>query len=154
MGLNPGTHVIAVTRNGFDDTWESVTVREGEERTLAFEPPPVVQTLAPSGSSLCPFMWTALATGGAGLVVGIVTGALAVDRKAKLDGMCTGNACPPAAEATLGSYRDYKTVSTVGYLVGLVGVGTGAVIWAVAPRPATRSAQVGVFVSRPRPASS
>ena len=92
-------------------------------------------------------MWTALATGGAGLVVGIVTGALAVDRKAKLDEMCTGNACPPAAEATLGSYRDYKTVSTVGYLVGLVGVATGGVLWAVAPRPAARSAQVGVFVS-------
>jgi len=147
MGLNPGTHVIAVTRNGYADSWESVTVQEGEERTLAIEPPPVAQTLPPSRSPPRPFMWTALATGGAGLVVGIVTGALAVDRKAKLDEMCTGNACPPAAEAALGSYRNYKTVSTVGYLVGLVGVATGGVLWAVAPRPAPRSTQVGVFVS-------
>ena len=45
MGLNPGTHVIAVTRSGYADSWESVTVREGEERTLAIEPPPVAQTL-------------------------------------------------------------------------------------------------------------
>ena len=101
-------------------------MHEGEERTLAIEPPPVAQTLPPSRSPLRPLMWTALATGGAGLVVGIVTGALAVGRKAKLDEMCTGNACPPAAEATLGSYRDYKTVSTVGYLVGLVAWQQGA----------------------------
>jgi hypothetical protein len=150
MRLNPGTHVIAMTRRGSPVRWESVTLGEGEERTIAVEPPPqVVADLAPhsSGSPLRPFMWTAFATGGAGLAVGIVTGVLAVDRKAKLDEMCTEQACPPAAEATLASYRDYKTVSTVGYVAGFVGVATGAVLLAVTPRASARRPQVGAFVS-------
>lgn len=150
MALDPGTHVIAVTHRGSAETWESVTLGEGEERTVAIEPQPsVVADLAPhsSGSSLRPFMWTAFATGGVGLTVGIVAGILAVDRKAKLDEMCTGPVCPPAAESTLQSYRSYTAASTVGYVTGFVGVATGAILLAVTPRASAQRPQVGAFVS-------
>jgi tetratricopeptide (TPR) repeat protein len=146
MPLNPGTHVVAVTRRGSPDSWESVTVGEGEERTVAIEPS-LQADLAPSRSPLRPFMWAAFVTGGAGLAVGIVSGVLAVDRKSKLDELCSGSACPATAESTLQSYRDYKTASKVGYVAGFVGVATGAVLFAVAPRASPQRPQVGAFVS-------
>jgi len=149
MPLNPGTHVVAVTRRGSPDSWESVTVGEGEERTVAIEPPAPQADPGPrsSGSLLRPFMWAAFVTGGAGLAVGIVSGVLAVDRKSKLDELCSGSACPATAESTLQSYRDYKTASKVGYVAGFVGVATGAVLFAVAPRASPQRPQVGAFVS-------
>jgi hypothetical protein len=152
--LNPGTHVIAVTRRDSAEGWETVTVREGEKKTIAIEPPlqQVADRALPSShSSLRPFMWTAFATGGAGLAVGVVTGALAADRKTKLDEMCNGRACPPGAAPTLDSYDGYRTTSTVGYVAGFVGVATGTVLLVVSSggssTGSTRRTQVGTFVS-------
>lgn len=148
IALDPGTHVVAVMRRAPADSWESVTVQEGEERTVAIEPPQpsAERALRPSSSAARPIMWAAFATGGAGLAVGIVSGVLAVNRKASLDEMCVDKACPAAADDTLRSYHDYKTVSTVGYVTGLVGAATGAVLLAVSPR-ASHLPQMGAFVS-------
>jgi hypothetical protein len=148
--LDPGTHVIAVSRAGSVDSWESVNVREGEERTIAIEPPRAPSQDEPTASShsaLRPLMWTAFATGGAGVVLGVVTGALASDRKAQLDDLCNGQACPLVAEDTLRSYRSYKTVSTVGYVGGLVGIATGAILFAVLPRGSRSQPRLGAVIS-------
>jgi hypothetical protein len=150
VALDPGTHVIAVTRRDNAETWETVTVREGEVRTFAIEPAPQAQndrTSPSSRSSLRPFTWAAFATGGAGLAVGIVSGVLAVDRKAELDRMCAGGTCPPAAARTLDSYDGYKTTSTVGYVAGFVGVATGVVLLVVTSPGSAPPARVGTFLS-------
>ena len=80
-------------------------------------------------------------------MLGVVTGALAVDRKAQLDELCNGQACPPLAEDTLRSYRNYNTVSTVGYVGGLVGLATGAILFAVTPRGSRTQPRLGAMIS-------
>jgi len=75
-------------------------------------------------------MWTAFGVGGVGVVVGIVSGALALERKSDLR-----------------AYRNLRTASTVGYVVGVAGLGTGAVMLATMPRESKTSTRVGGFVS-------
>ena len=96
ISLNPGTHLVSVLRAGTPESWRSVTLLEGERRTLAFDAP-----AARRSSRSDVLMWTAFGLGGVGIATGIVTGVLALDRKATLDQACTGVSCPPAAESDL-----------------------------------------------------
>jgi len=151
--VDPGTHVVAISRRGLPVKWDSVTVREGEERIVRLDPlPPAAHespAVARSGpsSALQPVMWTAFGVGGVGVVVGIVSGALALERKSDLDRVCSDDACPPGAQSDLRAYRNLRTASTVGYVVGVAGLGTGAVMLATMPRESKTSTRVGGFVS-------
>lgn len=71
--------------------------------------------------------YVALGVGGAGLVVGGITGFLALGEKSDLDG-CVGDRCPSSERDTLDSAKSMATVSTVGFAVGFVGVGVGVVL--------------------------
>jgi hypothetical protein len=71
--------------------------------------------------------YVALGIGGAGLVVGGVTGFLALGKKGDLKG-CVDTKCPSSQQDTLDSATSMATVSTVGFAVGFVGVGVGVVL--------------------------
>ena len=130
VAVNPGTHVITIARSGVPESWQSVTLGEGDQRAVTIETVLVDQAGANSSRSLSPLMWTAFGVGGAGLATGIVTGALALGKKATLDQACDGPACPPGLEDDMRDYRRWRTVSIVGYLVGAAGIAGGAVILA------------------------
>jgi hypothetical protein len=70
--------------------------------------------------------YVALGVGGAGLLVGTITGVMAMSKKSDLE--CQGKACPSSQEDALDSAKTMATVSTVGFSVGLVGVGVGVVL--------------------------
>jgi hypothetical protein len=148
VAVNPGTHVITIIRPGMPESWQSVSLREGEQRTIAVTPPHGDTRSAEAAASraLSPFMWTAFGVGGAGIVTGVVTGALALDRKATLDEACDGAACPPGFEDDVRDYRRLRTTSIVSYLVGLTGLAGGAVLLAVTPRSG-ESAKLRAVVS-------
>jgi hypothetical protein len=152
MSVNPGTHVVTVSRPGMPEAWQSVTLVEGERRSIAITQPapegPVAR--ADASRSLSPLMWTAFGLGSAGLVTGIVTGAIAVDRKGKLDEACDGTACPPGYEQDIREYRHWRTASWVGYLVGLGGLAGGAVILATG-HASSDSAKLRASVSQGGP---
>jgi hypothetical protein len=77
----------------------------------------------------------ALGVGGAGLVLGGVTGALFLARRSDLQaGGCQNGLCPASEQGTLNDYRLYGTLSTVGFGVGAVGVVSGAVLLLTAPK--------------------
>jgi hypothetical protein len=71
--------------------------------------------------------YVALGVGGAGLVVGGVTGFLALGKKGDLKG-CESTKCPSSQQDTLDSAKSMATISTVGFTVGFVGVGLGVVL--------------------------
>ncbi len=151
--VDPGTHVVSISRQGLPIRWDTVTVREGEERIVRLEPvrpakqEPVALSRGDSSSALQPLMWSAFAVGGVGLATGIVSGALALERKSDLDRVCTDDACPPDAQSDLRAYRNLRTASTIGYVVGVAGLGTGAVMLAITPRERKVPAKLGGFVS-------
>jgi len=79
----------------------------------------------------------ALVTGGIG-VVGIgtyVAFALLNNSQYKdLQSRCPGNVCPEAAASDVKQGNTYQTVSFVGLGVGVVGVGTGLLLWFTSPK--------------------
>jgi hypothetical protein len=89
-------------------------------------------------SSATPPPTLALVAGGigvAGLAVGLVAGIVGTSKHSTLVGECPGNACPSSAQGDLDSFRTLRTASTVGYVVGVLGIAGGAVLWLTAPSP-------------------
>ncbi len=77
-----------------------------------------------------PIPWiTALSVGGAGLIVGAVTGGMFLSQYNSLKARCPANECAPSDQSTAQSVQSLGTVSTVAFVVGGVGVASGAVLW-------------------------
>jgi hypothetical protein len=147
---DPGTHEIVVSAPGYLEQKSSVTLAEGGSQEIAVKlekdpaaavttaPPPVatapIVTTGPSTPSADSgpkktntLAYVALGVGGVGLVVGGVTGFLALGKKGDLKG-CEGTKCPSSQQDTLDSAKSMATISTVGFTVGFVGVGLGVVL--------------------------
>lgn len=91
-------------------------------------PPPPAH---PSGALLVGG-FVSLGVGVVGLAVGSVTGGLAFDAKATFDKKCPNDACPSQADVDAWTQgRTMATISTVGFAVGLAGIGMGVVMLAV-----------------------
>jgi len=76
-----------------------------------------------------------LGVGGAGLVVGAVTGVMVFSKKAQLDkGDCVGSVCGPTERSNVDTYMTLRTVSTAGLVVGAVGVAAGVTLLLTAPK--------------------
>ncbi len=79
-----------------------------------------------SGSSNT-LAYVALGVGGAGLLAGTITGVIAMGKKSDLEdsGFCNGDKCSPQAHDDVDSLNSMRTISTIGFVVGAVGVGAG-----------------------------
>src|SRR5688572_10804583 len=106
---NPGTRAIRVQAEGHVPETRSVRLSEGArervEITLVPSPggfTPPARALEAERATAEPvrrepdrgLAYAALAVGGVGVVVGGVTGALALDKHSKLDEVCNGGSCP------------------------------------------------------------
>ena len=172
--LNPGTHAIEGNRAGTTAA-ESVTFAEGEKKSVALRfggastgampprggettPPPVggdpagpagpvADQGAEDGSLQRTLGWVGLGVGGAGLVFGGVTGLMVLSKKSALDdGDCLDGACGPSERSQVESYNSMRTLSTVGFVVGGVGLAAGATLLLTAPRDESAAAYVSPWV--------
>ena len=147
---DPGTHEVVVSAPGYLEKKSTVTLAEGGSQEIAVRlekdpaaaaattPPPVAPTPIVTTAPTAPpadtapkksntLAYVALGVGGAGLVVGGVTGFLALGKKGDLKG-CESTKCPSSQQDTLDSAKSMATISTVGFTVGFVGVGLGVVL--------------------------
>jgi hypothetical protein len=140
--VDPGTHSVEVRRADGRTVSRQLSIPEGrrEEVTILLEaeqPPapklaeaPVVAS-APverdgaGGSSRATFGWLLLGTGAVAAGIGTVTGIVALGKKADLDEVCDPG-CDVSHEETLDSYRLNRTLSYVGFAIGVAGVSSGA----------------------------
>jgi hypothetical protein len=94
--------------------------------------------------------WTAGAVGVAGVVAGVVFGALALDRKATVADICPNKVCRDYSgiEAAAQGKR-FVVASVTGFALGAVGIGTGIYVLSIyRPSSVRESAQpLGVAVS-------
>lgn len=154
--VDPGEHVVAAVRGDIRRE-ERVVLAEGQSRdiTLAVkitanrEPqPPRPET--PNGDDdsdlLQTLGWIAIGVGGAGLVVGAVTGGLAIDKRSSLDKACTDKQCTPEFHPDVDSYQTLRIVSGAGLIAGGVLAAAGIVLLIVAPDAPTE-ASVSLRVS-------
>ncbi len=150
--IDPGAHSIAGTAaNGSGAA--SVTLKEGEETSivLRIEPgktqgsaaaQPASQKLggeSPAvdrGTTQRTWAIVSFAAGGVGLGVGVVTGLMATGRHSKASESCPENRCvagSPGAD-DVDAFRSLRTVSTIGYVFGAVGVAAGTTLLLTAPK--------------------
>lgn len=94
------------------------------------------------------FAYTSLGVGVAGLGVGLATGLVALDRLDSAKKECPTRVCAEDSKAQddYDSFKTFRTVSTTGYVVGIVGVAAGVTLWLTAPRK-TEGATVGAYVT-------
>jgi hypothetical protein len=142
--INPGERQLRVTAKGYLAQTRSLELAEGGEAqadfTLEVDPDHAVEqstlldtapTAAPSAHRRSPLpMYVAFGVGGAGLLVGGVTGALALGKRSMLSRACNpAGQCPSSESDTLSSYHTFGTISGVGFGLGLAGVGAGIALW-------------------------
>jgi hypothetical protein len=146
---DPGQHFIKATAPGFLPSEKSVTVHAGETGAVSIEleqAPPEAQPVAPALSQpsaplapeppgwRAPVTISAFAVGGAGLVLGTVTGILALSKHSSLKDGCANGVCGPSQKSDLDAYYALANLSTVGFIVAGAGVATGTILLLTAPK--------------------
>jgi hypothetical protein len=140
---DPGTHEVTATAAGYKPASTTVTLAEGghQDITLLLErdpnavavvPPTSTTPAAQTGAPVPPpepaathsntAAYVLLGVGGAGLIVGGVTGALAFGKASD----CPNKVCK--TQSALDSAKSMATVSTVTFGVGIVGVAVGTIL--------------------------
>lgn len=138
--VDPGRHIFHATAPGFSAEPMTLTLAEGALQTVTLELKPVVEEHRPPPAPPSKLQATlgivALGVGGAGIVLGGVTGVLAIGKHNELDAQCDTSArlCQSTANDVLASFHTFSTVSTVGFIAGGAAVAAGVVLVVTAPR--------------------
>lgn len=157
QSLDPGQYTVTVVAPGYKDRDYAVRMKEGESTVIVVEqgealpkPRPPSKPVAPPPQQvgLGKLQIAGLAVGGvgvAGLVVGAVTGMMAVSRKGQLEGECpVPTNCSKEGMALAREGTQLGTVSTVGLAVGGGALVLGAAAFAVRLGTPAASASVSV----------
>ncbi|MCA9627278.1 MAG: hypothetical protein KC766_06415 [Myxococcales bacterium] len=146
--VDPGTHRVILGDQALE-----LTLQEGESKAVtlvaphAAEPPGPGAVASPPRSAAKPPSafsvgaaraddgrpssvpaYLALGVGGAGFVLAGVTGFIALQKKSDLDDACPDEQCPPELHGEVDSYERMKTLSTIGFAVGVIGAASGVVL--------------------------
>jgi len=146
---NPGKHVVRASAQGFTDASKDVTLREAETQTVTLAlvatkaSPALVSTggagtlqtveanpaADTGGNKLSPLVWIGFATGAAGIATGSIAGLIHLSKASSVrDEFCSGtDVCRAGFEAARDDAKPSATISTVGFVVGAVGVGVGVI---------------------------
>ncbi|MCA9631120.1 MAG: tetratricopeptide repeat protein [Myxococcales bacterium] len=133
LPVDPGEHEVVVTLPGKAPTSFQVFVVEGESKTLDVLG---AETTSDEGSgsatddSSSGKQTLGLVFGGigvAGVVIGSVTGLMALGKQSTVDDECDSNGfCSAAGADAASSGSSLATISTIGWVVGALGIGAGA----------------------------
>jgi len=162
--VNPGQHTLSVSAQGFERASVDLAVTEGEARRVEVvlrpsgeaagprSPEALPQEARPGTNGGAPPPILAMVAGGVG-VVGLVVGAAAgtagsSKHVALVDECDTANGtCPPSAANDLDAFHTLRSVSTLGYVVGALGLVSGVVIFLATPKSQTLGAgAMGVYL--------
>jgi hypothetical protein len=132
VAINAGPHSIAVAAPHRAARTIGLTLTEGEHAQLEVAPGPPDWSAVPSLPA-----FAALGAGVAGLTIGVALGMEAGSKHGMLVRECDPSGlCPESSRPDLDAFRSLKTWSSVGYVVGGVGLAAGAALWFVLPRVA------------------
>jgi hypothetical protein len=157
--VDPGSHKVSATADGYKPADTTFSVAEGGSAaaSLKMEKDPNAVAAVPGGpaagtgpsspsepgadtgskgSMNKTLAIVAFGVGGAGLVVGAVTGLIASGKASDLKAKCGAdkNTCPADSQSDIDSYKSVGTISTIGFVVAGVGAVTGLVLLLTAPK--------------------
>ena len=174
--VDPGQHTVKASAEGFKPAETVFSVNDGasaeaklklerDESAVAAAPTPATGPADPvtpppaevggdagkGGSSNKTLALAAFGVGAAGLVVGSITGLMAMGKHSDLEKSCPNGTCPPGEQDNVDSYNTLGTVSTVGFVVAGVGAAAGAVLWFTAPKTTGSAAGARYATERTKP---
>jgi PEGA domain len=153
--VDPGRHRIEVSAPGFSSREQRIFLVEGQSLDVDLELEPAPKEAAPAKLAVVrrkarpaepPSSWrtpakvVAFAVGGAGIVVGGVTGILAMNKRAELSRACTNGVCGEAQLANVDRYHTLATLSTIGFVVAGVGGAFAIVLLLTEPKEVPKTA--------------
>jgi hypothetical protein len=156
--VNPGNHTVKVSAEGYLPVDKAITLSEGQSLAVNIEleqapvdpsaaakkPGAGAEMTASTGSAETRriLAFGALGLGGAGLIAGAITGALAIQKHNQVEKGCGGSNCTdPAWQPSIDRYRLYGAISTVGFIVGAVGAAGGTILLLTQPKESGTSAK-------------
>jgi hypothetical protein len=100
---------------------------------------------APATSTPSILMGVGFGVGGAGLLVGVITGAVTLANASSIRNHCSGNQCTADQQGPIDSATTIANVSNVGFALGAVGIAVG--VAGVALRPSQQAPKTGVRIT-------
>lgn len=146
---DPGRHEIRAIASGYYTARKAVELKDGESVNIAFELEDAPPDAAPkdeeqagkvSVATVVDPVWRkpltigAFALGGAGLVLGSVTGVLAMSKHNHLATTCPATGCGPSEKSNLNTFHTLGMLSTIGFVTAGVGSAAGVVLLLVKPQ--------------------
>jgi hypothetical protein len=141
--LDPGKHTVTAIAVGFENSSAEVTLAEGSKERVTLTLVPVAKpeeahaapvsnaasTPADTGKKrgLSPLVYVGFGVGGAGLIVGTVTGILSMSATSSAKEHCTGNLCQPSAQDDIDSAKLFANIANIGFGAAILGTGLGIV---------------------------
>jgi hypothetical protein len=160
--VNPGAHDVSARAGSGSSVHASVDVKEGEARAVELKiaaatvAPQPLRTPSPSpatpegpssgaGGGLNPLFFVGVGVAGAGLIVGAVTGGLAMGKASSANSACNSVdlTCTPAGYDDVTSGRTLGNISTVSFIVAGVGAVVGVIGFIISPHGHEETASVG-----------
>jgi hypothetical protein len=152
--VKAGSRVVRARKDGYSPAWVNVDVPAGQTVRVVLElhelpaPPDMRPALPPIMlPSPTPFAPQApqrdgsylpgailLGVGGAGLVVGAVTGAVSLVKASHVKSQCTNDVCPTSTLGEANASRAIGNVSTATFIGGGVVAAAGVVLLVIRPR--------------------
>jgi hypothetical protein len=144
MPVDPGAHTLETSAPGHDPSTASVTLAEGESKTVAATlgpvnaaaaslppaagepaPGPAAPGAAAESGGMGPLFWTGVVVAGVGVVAGGVFGGVAASKAGGLSGECPNHVC-----SSSGAQSDYSSAKSMALVADVAfGVaGAGAVV--------------------------
>ena len=156
--VDPGDHVVTATAEGFSTDEKRFASESGASADVALaltalpSSKPIPGPAPASGDSgagdtqrLAGFI--GIGVGAAGLVVGAITGGLAMGKHSSLSDACPNGQCPASEQSDLDSYHTLGLVSTIGFIAGGVLAAAGLVVVLTAPSDPSEPAAPAASVS-------
>ena len=143
--IDPGSHRFAVRVSGQVRATRELSALEGQSYRIELNAAPakpaekaaVFASPSQSGDSpsaspatLRTLGYVSLGVGVVGLGLGTYTGLVALNKKSDLDSVCHPG-CPTSSASDVDAFRSNRTVSWIGYGVGIAAAATGVVLIAI-----------------------
>ena len=165
LPIDPGEHTLSAVAPGGPPVQITFSVAEKQRPKVELVVPAGHHAAAPRPATVAPppaapaaqevksepVAWqkrAGLIVGGvgvAGLLTGVITGLMAGSRYSKAERECPDRRCVEGGAGwdTVQSFRTLRTVSTVGYIIGGVGLAAGTTLYLIAPSPRSNGTQTG-----------
>ncbi|MFO0762103.1 MAG: tetratricopeptide repeat protein [Byssovorax sp.] len=138
LDLDPGVHVFVLAGPGASETTLNRTFAAGETVRLSLQgqgappasPAPLrAPSAAPSRPASSPWVTLAFGAGATGVLIGSITGVVALDKRASLVDHCPArDRCAPIFQGDIDTMNRTATVSTVAFGLGLTSIAAGVIL--------------------------